>query len=377
MKPQELPKTAALAAMVLAVALGAASVYTVDHYVVINYTAWATQVKPTYIFKLGNCDVYVYVARTFNDTTVLLHSPDPVPPRLEPLSGEDVEKVMDVLVRLPGETEVGLSILHVSKVKNGSTVSIAGGEVHERFVLDATSLDDLVNKASEKLGIKVCKRPAEVDKFMEEIKRKEANTTTTLGLIARVASIDDIHKSIGDVVLRISYVDRAVYVGTTNLTKAIAYIKELERQVGKPLPVYIHVGSYWISDEMGKALVKAAYQWEREMKTVRVITEGNRTRAVEGIVHIIYPSAGNLGPVLVVFPHINSTPPDEATAKRLVGRFVELAGFCPQPLVAEFWPKTGIDYLIGRPNYVSYVMPIVAAVAIAVAVLAVLRLRKR
>ncbi|AFA38967.1 hypothetical protein Pogu_0940 [Pyrobaculum oguniense TE7] len=360
-----------LLALALAVALSAASVYTVDHYVVINYTAWATQVKPTYIFKLGNCDVYVYVARTFNDTTVLLNSPEPVPPRLEPMSEEDVEKVIDALVRLPGETKVGLSILHVFKLKNGD---IVGGESSEDLVLNATSLEDLVNKASEKLGIKVYKRPAEADKFMEEVKRKGANTTTTQGLIAKVASIRNIYKRIGDVVLKISYIDRTVYVGATNLTDAVAYVKELERQLGKPLPVYIRVGSYWVSGEKEQALLEAAEQWEKEMKTVRVITEGNRTKAVEGIVHIIHPSAGDLGPVVVVFPYVNGTPPDEGTAKRLVGRFVELAGFCPQPLVVEFWPKTGVEYLVGRANYASYAVPIIA---LAVAALAALRLKRR
>jgi len=77
------------------------------------------------------------------------------------------------------------------------------------------------------------------------------------------------------------------------------------------------------------------------------------------------PATGSL---YVVFPFPGGTAPDRATAERLVRRFVELSGFCESSLVVEFWPKTGIDFLVPECIPRIWLFAIVAAVGAAVAV---------
>ena len=115
----------------------------------------------------------------------------------------------------------------------------------------------------------------------------------------------------------------------------------------------------------------AAMRWEREIGTVKKLEGG-----VAGIIHIFLLSQ-DLGPAYFVFHYVNGTPPDEETAKRLISRYVELAGVCPSPLIVEFWPKTGVDYLIVKPDYRVFILPAVAAaVTIIVALFIARRIKK-
>jgi len=87
---------------------------------------------------------------------------------------------------------------------------------------------------------------------------------------------------------------------------------------------------------------------------------------------------------MLVFPYPNgSAPPDRVTAEKVVRRFIQLAGVCRSPMVAEFWPKTGYEWATGRRDYTPLLVadtPLflaVAAGAAAVATAAVLILKKR
>ena len=120
-------------------------------------------------------------------------------------------------------------------------------------------------------------------------------------------------------------------------------------------------------------MVKAAETLERELGTVREFPNG-----VEGTIHVpIFGGPGRVGPYFLVFPYPNgSAPPDRATAEKVVMRFIELAGVCRSPMVAEFWPKTGYEWATGRRDYTPLFLA-VAAGAAAVATAAVLILKKR
>jgi len=80
---------------------------------------------------------------------------------------------------------------------------------------------------------------------------------------------------------------------------------------------------------------------------------------------------------MLVFPHPNgSAPPDRITAEKVARRFIELAGVCRSPMVAEFWPETGYEWATGRRDYTPLLLAVAAGIA-AVATAAVLILKKR
>jgi hypothetical protein len=120
-------------------------------------------------------------------------------------------------------------------------------------------------------------------------------------------------------------------------------------------------------------LVKVAETLERELGTVKKLPNG-----VEGIIHVlIFGGPGRVGPYLLVFPYPNGTsPPDRATAEKVVRRFVELAGMCRSPMVAEFWPKTGYERAAGRRDYTPLLVAVAAGIA-AVATAALFILKRR
>lgn len=113
------------------------------------------------------------------------------------------------------------------------------------------------------------------------------------------------------------------------------------------------------------ALRNAAMQLEREMGTFKEIKDRyGRLLGVEGVIDIFM---GSVGPVYLIFPFPNGTAPDKATMEKVVERFVELSGWCQSPIVAEFWPKTGIDLLppVDPPPLLPIAVATMAALAIA------------
>jgi len=102
---------------------------------------------------------------------------------------------------------------------------------------------------------------------------------------------------------------------------------------------------YWIDDEEGRKLVRAAETLERELGTVKKLPNG-----VEGTIDVLH--YGHVGPFFLVFPYPNgSAPPDRVTAEKVVRRFIELAGVCRSPMVVEFWSKTGYEWAAERRGY--------------------------
>jgi len=147
---------------------------------------------------------------------------------------------------------------------------------------------------------------------------------------------------------------------------------------GRTPPAYIYIVPYWTDEEEVRRLVKAAETLERELGTVRELPNG-----VEGTIHVlIFGGPGRVGPYFMVFPYPNgSAPPDRATAEKVVRRFIELAGVCRSPMVAEFWPKTGYERATGRrdqtPLLVGTPLFLAAAAGAAVATAAVFIFKKR
>jgi len=153
-------------------------------------------------------------------------------------------------------------------------------------------------------------------------------------------------------------------VATADLGKAVELLRGVKEEVG---PVYdlvrvaLHHGPYLLprDEAFRTALIKATKTIEEELSTVREYRdELGRFRGVEGIMHTF---ATSTGPLYVVFPYPNGTAPDKAVAERLVRRFVEPSGFCENPLVVEFWPKTGFEPL---PAYPQHLWPYAAVIGL-------------
>lgn len=343
-------------------ALGAVS-YKIGHYTVVNLTGLVEMFKPAYVLELGNCDVYVYVAKSFNDSTPMLARLNALVPPPQAAAGVDFGRLVDALLKLPGgEVEVDVAIYGVGAPgRLAAYVEVAPGvpgyAYQERATVGASNYTELVRKIAERLGVAAYERAEEAQERLRE--------AASRGEGARAAFISSAARRMGDVVIRVDRDGPYVYVWTTNLTKALEALKRMEEGAGREIPAYIWVGSYWLSDEQAEALRNAAMRWEEEMGTRREFNGG-----VEGLVHI-FTLSDNLGPIYLVFPYVNGVPPDEEAAKRLVGRFVELAGFCPQPLVAEFWPKTGLEIAVNRPNYAIYIAPVIATAMAATALMAI------
>ncbi|MGC9050712.1 hypothetical protein [Pyrobaculum sp.] len=352
MESHQVLKMTALAAVVLsAVALGSVW-YQVDNYTVFNLTGLIDHFKPTYVFKLGNCDAYVYVARSFNDSTPMLAYGRLQLPPPKPAADIDFNKLLDALLKLPGgDLEIEVVIYDI----------VASDRL--RVAVSASNRTELVRKVGERLGVAVYERVEEAKERLKEAAGR--------GESAKVAFITSATRRTGDVLVAVYRDGPSVRIWTTNLTEALKALRQMEGEVGKGIPAYITVGSYWNSEQIEETFRNAAMRWEEEMGTRRRVERG-----VEGLVHI-FELSRPLGPVYLVFPYVNRTPPDEKTAKRLLERYVELTGFCPQPLIAEFWPKTGIDLLIGGHNYTAAATTAAIAISAAAVASAALKLRRR
>ncbi|AAL64611.1 hypothetical protein PAE3011 [Pyrobaculum aerophilum str. IM2] len=351
-----------------AVVLGAVS-YQIGPYTVVNYTGLVDVFKPTYVFKLDNCDVYVYVAKTFNDSTPMLSRlEDLIPPIKSVARGVDINKLFDAVLKLPGDAEVTVSIYGVGESDRiAAYIEIAPGtpgyKIIEHVKTRASNYTELVKEVGEKLGVSVYKTAGEV--------RESLKKAFSRGESAKAAYVEIVRKKLGSTKIEASSEGPIVLIKTTNLTEALNWLSYIGKELGEEIPAYIRVGAYWFTEELGERLRNAAMRWEREIGTVKKLEGG-----VAGIIHIFLLSQ-DLGPAYFVFPYVNGTPPDEETAKRLISRYVELAGVCPSPLIVEFWPKTGVDYLIVKPDYRVFILPAVAAaVTIIVALFIARRIKK-
>jgi hypothetical protein len=160
-------------------------------------------------------------------------------------------------------------------------------------------------------------------------------------------------------------------IEATRWEKAFEILSQIrETAGGRTPPAYIYIVPYWADDEEGGKLARAAETLERELGTVRELPNG-----VEGTIHVL--RYGHVGPYMLVLPYPNGTsPPDRATAEKVVRRFIELAGVCRSPMVVEFWPKTGYELATLRRDYTPLILAVAAGIA-AVATAAVFILKKR
>ncbi len=58
-------------------------------------------------------------------------------------------------------------------------------------------------------------------------------------------------------------------------------------------------------------------------------------------------------------------------------RFIELAGVCRSPMVAEFWPKTGYEWATGRRDYTPLLLAAAAGAVVVVPIAAMFILKRR
>jgi len=294
--------------------------------VVVNLSALVNVLRPTYVFDLGTCSAYVYVARSFNDTTPMLLITGMEKPLQPPSHG--FEELVDAVLPLVGpEVEVGVSIYGVSNASKGAyqvskVVKVAAGNY--------TELEAVVSRV---LGLKVYRDPS---------KGLNENGTTRSGR-REIATIDWVVKKTPKVQVLIER-DTPLIITTTSFAEAEKIIKAIKEKIGD-FSAYVTVGPYWLGDdEEAERLRNAAMQLERELGTVR-----ETERGVQGIIHLF--SLSPAGPRVFVFPYPNDTkPPDEKTAEKIARRFVELSGYCQSPLILEFWPKTGYDKFTKPPS---------------------------
>ena len=323
-----------------------------------NFTAVVDVAKPDFVMDVDGCSVYVYVVRDFETAkTPLLHTN--VPMTSMPASPMDSEEILDAFVKALGPRLKG----RVEIYKPG------GGLPEERTVeVDIHNSTELIRALEKALGMPVLRSYPEALNTVSKTKK----------LAARLISILKEEK---DAQASFVFSENVTMISSSSGEKAFEILSRIrEAAGGRTPPAHIYITPYWTSEEEVRRLVKVAETLERELGTVKKLPNG-----VEGTIHVpIFGGPGRVGPYFMVFPYPNgSAPPDRATAEKVVRRFIELAGVCRSPMVAEFWPKTGYEWATGRRDYTPLLVadtPLflaVAAGAAAVATAAVLILKKR
>jgi len=339
---------------------------------VINATSPLEKFQPNYVFYVEGCKVLVFVsdfdkknspltAGEIVATTALTHKAS------SPLNSTQAERLLDALLkRLGPPSRVTIAIAHritTKDVEDNGSIPIALG--WQYLHIAASTARGLREEAERALGEEVFLGPKDARDALRAGKQKAAYLWEAIWQskdMRVVIVMDPYHTSLG--------------VATSDLYKAVELLRGVKEEAG---PVYdlarvsLHHGPYLLPDDEAfrTALIKATQTIEEELGTVRRYwDEWGRFRGVEGIIHTFAPLA--TGPLYVVFPYPNGTAPDRAAAERLVRRFVELSGYCENPLVVEFWPMTGFEPLPAYPQplwpYVA-IMGAVAAVAVSLLML--------
>jgi hypothetical protein len=312
--------------------------------VVSNFTAIVDVAKPDFVMDVDGCSVYVYVVRDFETAkTPLLHTD--VPEVRMPASPMESEEILDAFIKALGPRLT--AYVTIIKPRGGSERRAVEVSVH-----NSTELRRAIERA---LGVIKTQRPVAYPNSL-------------------AIEMEDAHVHLfflGDGNGSEFFQVRKLVIEATRWEKAFEILSRIsEAAGGRTPPAYIYIVPYWTDDEESRKLVRAAETLERELGTVRVFPNG-----VEGIIHVLH--YGHVGPYMLVFPYPNrSAPPDRATAEKVVRRFIELAGVCRSPMVAEFWPKTGYEWAAGRRDYTPLILAVAAGIA-AVATAAVFILKKR
>ncbi|ACB40632.1 hypothetical protein [Pyrobaculum neutrophilum] len=313
--------------------------------VVENLTALTDVLRPTYVFDLGACSAYVYVARSFNDTTPMLFLSRMERP-LPPFPSHSFEELVDAVLPLVGpEVEVEVSIYGVSDAGRGAY------QVSKIVKVAARNYTELEVAVGRALGLEVYRDPS---------KGLNGNGTAQSGR-REIAVIDRVVMKTPKVKVLLRRGDPLI-IDTISSAEAEGIIKAVKERIGD-FSAIVTVGPYWAGgDEENERLRNAAMRLEEEMGTVR-----KTERGVEGIIHLFTLSSA--GPRVFVFPYPNGTrPPDEKTAEKIVRRFVELSGYCKSPLIVEFWPKTGYEFREPRDAPPLWAAAVLAALVPLVAI---------
>jgi len=349
--------------LLLAVALSAASAQSIAHnftqsaalsftpsVVVYNFTALADAARPDFVVDVNGCSIYVYV---------VLDSPERQDPLLHT---EIVATKMSASPMYSGEVlEAFLKALGPRVTAGVWILKPAGGYEERALEVEARGAAELREAVERALGIPLASN------YTEALKTAAATKRPAAYLVYLV-------KREGDVMVSFDF-SPVLQISSTNGREALEVLSRIrEAAGGRTPPAFINIGPYWTSEAEVESLVRAAETLERELGTVKVLPDG-----VEGIVDVlVLGSPGNIGPYFIEFPYPNgSIPPDRATAERVVRRFIQLAGFCRSPMVAEFRPKTGFIKAFLRPDPTPALAAVVGVAAASAAAVSILKRRRR
>jgi len=352
-----------VAALLLAVATLVAVDLSELVYVVINTTSPLERFTPTYVFEIDGCRVLVYMAdpelknsplttrQTYDET---YYTANKVP---RPLASAEVEKLLGALFQALGPSaEVWVEVW----ARHASWHNIRR---YETLHIEAKDLSQLAEEVRRAVG---------ADLYLDLVEAQEA-----LGRGAeQVAYLYRLKWRRGDLVAYFRQ-DKIVslVVMAANLSAAVEALERARETVGElwnSVEVVLLHGPYLVPDEEAGALIKAARSLESELEKAQIIIgERGWVRRDWRVIDMFF--IDELGPFYVAFSYPTGTAPDRATAERLVRRFVELSGFCKNPLVVELWPRPGheLSYETSLWLYVA------VGVAFAVAVGLVLVRRRR
>jgi hypothetical protein len=325
--------------------------------VVLNFTALVDVAKPDFVMIVDGCSVYVYVVRDFETAkTPLLHTD--VPEVRMPASPMESEEILDAFIKALGPRFT--AYVTIIKPEGGLEDRAVEVSVHS-----STELRRAIERAS---GVDLARNYIEASSAVIKTQRPVAYPSS-LAIEMKDAQVFLFFLSGGNG-SKFFQVEKLV-IEATRWEKAFEILSQIrEAAGGRTPPAYIYIVPYWADDEEGRKLVSAAETLERELGTVKKLPNG-----VEGTIHVL--RYGHVGPYFLVFPYPNgSVPPDRVTAEKVVRRFVELAGVCRSPMVAEFWPKTGYEWATGRRDYTPLILAVAAGIA-AVATAALFILKRR
>jgi hypothetical protein len=332
--------------------------------VVSNFTALVDVAKPDFVMDVDGCSVYVYVVRDFETAkTPLLHTDVPET-SIMPASPMDSDEILEAFIKALG-TQLTAYVTFVKP---------AGGLEDRAVEVSVRNSTGLRRAMEEALGASMARNYNEAYSAAIKTQRPAAYPVY---LAKKMKDAQVYLFFLGDGKGNDLFQVQKLVIEATRWEKAFEILSQIrEAAGGRTPPAYIYIVPYWIDDEEGRKLVRAAETLERELGTVKKLPNG-----VEGTIDVLH--YGHVGPYLLVFPYPNgSAPPDRATAEKVVRRFIQLAGVCRSPMVVEFWPKTGYERATGRRDYTSLLVdtPLFLATAVgaaAVATAAVLILKKR
>jgi len=356
---------------------------------------------PTYVFEIDGCRVLVYAVNS-----TLKNSPLEAwknlaeqlklasvyytrTKKLRPLTSAEVERLLDALFQTLGPSaEVGVGVwtmytLCYEPAEDAQWGIVAkrvhapcGSILYEYLRVETRNVTQLAEEARRAAGVDFYLGAADAREYLLK------NYEESKGAISQAAFLSLVEWRRGDPIVYFIQDTSSVRleVRTANLSAAAEALRKAKEATGKAwnsVIVELWHGPYLISSDEARALTEAARVLEKELREVwESRGEEEWIRRVWWDISISFEN--ELGPLYVVFPYPNCTAPDEATAERLIRRFVELSGFCKSPLVAEFWPKTECEQVAAssteysphpRPNATT-IEPTAAVYAVAVVALA-------